>query len=171
MPSVNFQNALASFERLPAISARNPGWLRMTLALEEGYRTLSEAGTLSNMFDTTNEFDRALLVWCHEAQNREHQAIQSHDMSMPFPSIRFQEVLRAFQHSLERQMPKIRLPHLVRMGAAVHFAYRTLRHADAIEAMVQPDNSFDMAMLVWCLAADQRSSGCKQLSRSELSRN
>ena len=61
-----------------------PEWYVMATALVTAYDAFSEAGKLGLMFDATNSFDVAMLVWCAESSLREKR--KNALASVPDPS-------------------------------------------------------------------------------------
>ena len=173
MPSLGFQRSLSSFQASPEIDATAPDWLQMFLALEKAFRTLSQLEMLPVMFDQSQPFDAAFLFWCVEAERRENQPTE-HFLSRPgapMPSPQFQRGLVAFQSTIKKRMQKPQIREFLSMAGALILAYRTLSEAGVIQMMFDPDTSFDTAMLVWCVEAEQRSLRRTPQNTLDLSRN
>ena len=50
-----------------------PEWYVMTAALVTAHDAFAQVGKIDSMFDTTNSFDLAMLVWCAQARLREQR--------------------------------------------------------------------------------------------------
>ncbi len=77
LPSKRLQLAVAVFEEDFRQKAPKdqpfPEWSIMASALYSAFNVFDKAEKLGFMFDTSNPFDRAMLVWCVEVDRREKE--------------------------------------------------------------------------------------------------
>lgn len=76
LPSRQLQSAIAVFEeeirRKTPADQPMPEWYVMAFSMYSAFEVFVKAQKLDSMFDTGNSFDRAMLVWCTEAERREN---------------------------------------------------------------------------------------------------
>ena len=75
LPSEQLQSVLNLFEKHlknGVLSDKSlPEWYVMATALVTAHAAFDAAGKINVMFDATNSFDVAMLVWCTESSVRE----------------------------------------------------------------------------------------------------
>ena len=88
LPSEQLQSVLNLFEKHlknGVLSDKSlPEWYVMATALVTAHAAFERSGQINVMFDATNSFDVAMLVWCTESSVREKR--RTAVASVPDPS-------------------------------------------------------------------------------------
>jgi len=89
MPSKKLQTVLTLFEtdlrQEKFKDAEIPEFYLMVTALMNAHSAFAKAGKVPVMFDCTNPFDMAMLVWCVEADVREKRKNEAKMETAPDP--------------------------------------------------------------------------------------
>jgi hypothetical protein len=139
---------------------QSAAWSAMAQSLFLLYTALKARGKLELAFCRDNPFDRSMLVWCIEADQRKTKTRMEtpeilKELEFVLPSIELISSLAGYQ-SVLRQQGMRKAPEEIVMAAAFMLMYRAHKNAGDLDVKFDPKNEFDQSMLAWCMEADRR---------------